>query len=74
VGRLFSDKSFCPFYYEKGFAKIISGEEEALYGWITVNFLKGTFSALQRQTSYGALDVGGASTQNTFKVAYMNSF
>uniref|UniRef100_A0ACB8FBA4 Uncharacterized protein n=1 Tax=Sphaerodactylus townsendi TaxID=933632 RepID=A0ACB8FBA4_9SAUR len=57
-------------------ARIISGEEEGAYGWITVNYLLGNFKEsiwpdfLPRMFSglgtTGALDLGGASTQITF--------
>ncbi|XP_031573081.1 ectonucleoside triphosphate diphosphohydrolase 1-like [Actinia tenebrosa] len=67
VNQLLSDESFSPFHFEKDFVKIISGQEEALYGWITVNFLKGIFSQKTSGGSCGALDLGGASTQNTFR-------
>lgn len=58
-------------------ARIISGKEEGAYGWITINYLLGKFTKklkwlypLENETSneetYGALDLGGASTQITF--------
>ncbi|XP_045710278.1 ectonucleoside triphosphate diphosphohydrolase 1 isoform X1 [Phyllostomus hastatus] len=58
-------------------ARIISGGEEGAYGWITVNYLLGKFTKKLRwlnlisygnesQETYGALDLGGASTQITF--------
>uniref|UniRef100_A0A8D0HAR3 Ectonucleoside triphosphate diphosphohydrolase 8 n=1 Tax=Sphenodon punctatus TaxID=8508 RepID=A0A8D0HAR3_SPHPU len=57
-------------------ARIITGEEEGAYGWITINYLLDSFtkySAKQQawvhpQTSniLGALDLGGASTQISF--------
>ncbi|XP_053778386.1 ectonucleoside triphosphate diphosphohydrolase 1 isoform X2 [Desmodus rotundus] len=58
-------------------ARILSGEEEGAYGWITVNYLLGKFTKKLRwltlmpndnesQETYGALDLGGASTQITF--------
>ncbi|XP_069424248.1 protein CC2D2B isoform X3 [Ovis canadensis] len=58
-------------------ARIISGQEEGAYGWITVNYLLGKFtqklswfnlkpSKDDTQETYGALDLGGASTQITF--------
>ncbi|KAJ6650458.1 hypothetical protein lerEdw1_007692, partial [Lerista edwardsae] len=63
-----------PFSY-KG-ARILSGQEEGAYGWITVNYLMGNFkesiwpSFLPRiftsPGTAGALDLGGASTQITF--------
>ncbi|XP_036192389.1 ectonucleoside triphosphate diphosphohydrolase 1 isoform X1 [Myotis myotis] len=58
-------------------ARIISGKEEGAYGWITINYLMGKFTKKLRwlyplgnesnsQETYGALDLGGASTQITF--------
>lgn len=58
-------------------ARIISGKEEGAYGWITINYLLGKFTKKLRwlytlgnesnsQETYGALDLGGASTQITF--------
>ncbi|KYO27106.1 ectonucleoside triphosphate diphosphohydrolase 1 isoform X2 [Alligator mississippiensis] len=57
-------------------ARIITGQEEGAYGWITINYLLGSFKQsgwlnfLPKLTSIketvGALDLGGASTQITF--------
>ncbi|XP_076981684.1 ectonucleoside triphosphate diphosphohydrolase 1 isoform X2 [Tamandua tetradactyla] len=57
-------------------AKIITGEEEGAYGWITVNYLLDKFKQKSgflnlipggnSQETVGALDLGGASTQITF--------
>ncbi|KAM6183058.1 ectonucleoside triphosphate diphosphohydrolase 1 [Erethizon dorsatum] len=58
-------------------ARIITGQEEGAYGWITINYLLGKFvqkskwlSLISResnsQKTFGALDLGGASTQITF--------
>ncbi|XP_031559277.1 ectonucleoside triphosphate diphosphohydrolase 1-like [Actinia tenebrosa] len=68
VDVLLSNKDYSPFKYERGFSKVISGEDEAVYLWVTVNFLKGLFSG-ESSKSFGTLDMGGASTQNTFKVS-----
>ncbi|KAM4704216.1 ectonucleoside triphosphate diphosphohydrolase 1 [Rhinophrynus dorsalis] len=57
-------------------ARIITGQEEGAYGWITINYLLGNFgqdssflkylpNSKEKGTS-GALDLGGASTQITF--------
>ncbi|KAJ6531168.1 nucleoside phosphatase family-domain-containing protein [Mycena capillaripes] len=45
--------------------RIITGEEEGLFGWIAVNYLMDGF--LESQTTYGFLDMGGASTQIAFE-------
>ncbi|XP_049710587.1 ectonucleoside triphosphate diphosphohydrolase 1 isoform X6 [Elephas maximus indicus] len=58
-------------------ARIISGSEEGAYGWITINYLLGKLQKKQNSKdpssrrnesleTYGALDLGGASTQITF--------
>nr|XP_048308807.1 ectonucleoside triphosphate diphosphohydrolase 1 isoform X2 [Myodes glareolus] len=58
-------------------AKIITGQEEGAYGWITINYLLGKFTQKQgwlnlisadhqKEETFGALDLGGASTQITF--------
>jgi len=47
---------------------MITGQDEAIYDWVTVNFLKGALSGGDTKT-YGALDMGGASHQNAFKVS-----
>jgi len=71
VRNLFSDKAFNPFFFEIEHARVISGEEEAIYGWTAVNFVKGTLirnsegygSVLGPNVTYGMLEMGGASTQ-----------
>ncbi|KAG8435480.1 hypothetical protein GDO86_013422 [Hymenochirus boettgeri] len=54
-------------------ARIITGQEEGAYGWITINYLLGNFlensgwlGRLKQSATFGALDLGGASTQITF--------
>ncbi|RDB22159.1 Golgi apyrase [Hypsizygus marmoreus] len=48
--------------------RIITGEEEGLFGWIAVNYLMDGFTGLrQNRTTYGFLDMGGASTQIAFE-------
>lgn len=48
--------------------RIISGEEEGLFGWIAVNYLMDGFSTdSQDRQTYGFLDMGGASTQIAFE-------
>ncbi|OCT66932.1 ectonucleoside triphosphate diphosphohydrolase 8 [Xenopus laevis] len=57
-------------------ARILTGNEEGSLGWITVNYLLGTFigytflGSWVHPTSgqtFGAMDLGGASTQMTFQ-------
>ncbi|KAI0345096.1 hypothetical protein BDW22DRAFT_1418417 [Trametopsis cervina] len=48
--------------------RIITGEEEGLFGWIAVNYLMDGFNgAGHDRTTYGFLDMGGASTQIAFE-------
>lgn len=59
------------FYFQDHFAKILSGEEEGFFGYLTVNYLNNTlFPAHPNQqlnsSLFGALDMGGASTQISF--------
>ncbi|XP_019619721.1 PREDICTED: LOW QUALITY PROTEIN: ectonucleoside triphosphate diphosphohydrolase 1-like [Branchiostoma belcheri] len=66
IDDLFLDSTLNPFKFKRGWAKVISGEEEGVFGWISVNFLRGVFDSNRDTTTYGALDMGGASTQITF--------
>ncbi|KAI0053935.1 hypothetical protein FA95DRAFT_1529729 [Auriscalpium vulgare] len=48
--------------------RIITGEEEGLFGWIAVNYLMDGFGpSNEDRTTYGFLDMGGASTQIAFE-------
>ncbi|XP_071430425.1 ectonucleoside triphosphate diphosphohydrolase 8-like [Pithys albifrons albifrons] len=57
-------------------ARILTGEEEGAYGWITINYLLDSFAKFCPKTHtwlrpeaaniFGALDLGGASTQISF--------
>ncbi|NXI98897.1 ENTP8 diphosphohydrolase, partial [Psophia crepitans] len=57
-------------------ARILTGEEEGAYGWITINYLLDSFMKYSPKTHtwvhpeaaniLGALDLGGASTQISF--------
>ncbi|TFK46631.1 hypothetical protein OE88DRAFT_1637822 [Heliocybe sulcata] len=48
--------------------RIITGEEEGLFGWIAVNYLMDGFTPRDTDaTTYGFLDMGGASTQIAFE-------
>ncbi|GAB1601137.1 ectonucleoside triphosphate diphosphohydrolase 8-like isoform X1 [Argonauta hians] len=54
-----------PFYFRPGQAQVLSGEEEAVYAWIAVNYLRGFFHK-KVNTSVGVLEMGGGSTQIVF--------
>ena len=61
------------FLFRPGFARVISGEEEGVYGWLTVNYLLSGRTLFWNETlersehTVGALDLGGASMQATFR-------
>ena len=48
-------------------ARVISGQDEGIFGWLTVNYLMGHLSHGGPSPTVGALDLGGASTQITFQ-------
>ncbi|KAF4385328.1 hypothetical protein G4B88_026611 [Cannabis sativa] len=56
-----------PFLCRREWVKIISGMEEAYFGWIALNHLKGMLGAKPRTPTFGALDLGGSSLQVTFE-------
>lgn len=58
------------FMFQDSWARVISGEEEGIFGWITVNYVNGLLVPEDGggiNNTLGALDLGGASTQITFK-------
>lgn len=62
VGQLLKDEPF----NQKWDAEIMGGDKEAVYSWVTLNYLAGAFSKNDGKT-YGTLDLGGGSTQIAFK-------
>lgn len=75
VRRYMANETSCPFYFEHDFARVVSGEEEGIYGWTAINFLLGKLlpasagtGTVDANSSVGALDLGGASTQISFFV------
>jgi Golgi nucleoside diphosphatase len=74
VRNLFHNNTHCPFYFEDEFARVLSGEEEAVFGWAGTNFIMGNLlqesqgagTVVNPRLTFGALDMGGASTQISF--------
>jgi len=76
IRDLFEDKSFNPFMFKREMARVISGEEEAVFSWACMNFLKGNLipasqgmgqvTKAHANGSFGTLDLGGSSTQIAF--------
>ena len=73
-----SDTNFCPFFFQPEMARVISGEEEAIFSWSAMNFLFGNLLSQSQGTgevrdddvnaTFGTLDLGGSSTQIAFYV------
>ncbi|KAL0303898.1 UNVERIFIED_CONTAM: putative apyrase 7 [Sesamum radiatum] len=55
------------FLCKKEWVKIISGVEEAYYGWIALNYHTESLGSSPEKETYGALDLGGSSLQVTFE-------
>ncbi|XP_076958269.1 putative apyrase 7 [Bidens hawaiensis] len=55
------------FLCRKEWIKIISGMEEAYYGWIALNYHNRVLGSIPKKESFGALDLGGSSLQVTFE-------
>lgn len=53
-------------FLDPSWARVISGVDEGVYGWMTANYLLGKFESRDPMQTVGALDLGGASTQITF--------
>ncbi|CAM9196644.1 unnamed protein product, partial [Ectocarpus fasciculatus] len=74
IRDVFFNKTINPFYFQYDFARVISGEEEAAYSWSGANFLMnsllpssvGSGGSVSTNSTYGTLDLGGASTQIAF--------
>lgn len=56
-----------PFLCEREWVKIISGTEEAYYGWAALNYRRGLLGVVPKRATFGALDLGGSSLQVTFE-------
>ncbi|KAB1215614.1 putative apyrase 7 [Morella rubra] len=56
-----------PFLCQRDWVKIISGPEEAYFGWIALNHRKHVLGAAPRKPTFGSLDLGGSSLQVTFE-------
>ncbi|XP_010277648.1 PREDICTED: probable apyrase 7 [Nelumbo nucifera] len=55
------------FLCQRDWVKIITGMEEAYYGWIALNYHMGTLGSVPEKATFGALDLGGSSLQVTFE-------
>ncbi|XP_038894713.1 probable apyrase 7 isoform X1 [Benincasa hispida] len=51
------------FMYRKSWIRVLSGIEEAYYGWVALNYKMGSFRNSSRSGTLGILDLGGSSLQ-----------
>ncbi|KAK9939336.1 hypothetical protein M0R45_016033 [Rubus argutus] len=53
------------FWFKDNWARVISGEEQGVYAWVSANYALGTLNSEPRETT-GIVELGGASLQVTF--------
>lgn len=51
------------FLYRKSWIRVLSGKEEAYFGWIALNYQMGIFRSSLMPHTLGLLDIGGSSLQ-----------
>ncbi|XP_011071932.1 probable apyrase 7 [Sesamum indicum] len=51
------------FLYRKSWVRVLTGKEEAYYGWAALNYKMGVFGKSSRTSTLGLLDLGGSSLQ-----------
>ncbi|XP_031287687.1 probable apyrase 7 [Pistacia vera] len=51
------------FLYKKSWIRVLSGKEEAYYGWVALNYKMGSLTNSSRTSTLGLLDLGGSSLQ-----------
>ncbi|XP_020575487.1 probable apyrase 7 [Phalaenopsis equestris] len=56
------------FLCRREWVKVITGMEEAYYGWLALNHDKGMLGLSPSKGTFGSLDLGGSSLQVTFEI------
>ncbi|KAG9138034.1 hypothetical protein Leryth_001294 [Lithospermum erythrorhizon] len=51
------------FMHRKSWIRVLSGREEAYYGWVALNYKMGVLGSSSRKSTLGLLDLGGSSLQ-----------
>ena len=67
LDNAFSILQKSPFMCQRKWVKVISGVEEAYYGWIALNYNLGRLGHTPKLSNVGTLDLGGSSLQVTFE-------
>ncbi|OMO60006.1 Nucleoside phosphatase GDA1/CD39 [Corchorus capsularis] len=57
------------FAYSKNWIRVLTGKEEAYYGWLALNYKMGTIGNSLKADTFGLLDLGGSSLQVVVEVA-----
>ncbi|XP_076443009.1 ectonucleoside triphosphate diphosphohydrolase 2-like [Babylonia areolata] len=67
VRSVLGNRTLNPFLFHPEHVSILSGEEEAVYAWLAVNYLRGFFSpGPSHPEPVGVLEMGGGSMQVAF--------
>lgn len=56
------------FMYRKSWIRVLSGSEEAYYGWVALNYKMGSFNNYPGSPTLGLLDLGGSSLQIVMEI------
>ncbi|KAJ7945841.1 GDA1/CD39 nucleoside phosphatase family protein [Quillaja saponaria] len=54
--------------YRKSWIRVLSGSEEAYYGWVALNYKMGIFGNYSSSPTLGLLDLGGSSLQVVMEI------
>ncbi|XVE57175.1 hypothetical protein DITRI_Ditri04bG0070700 [Diplodiscus trichospermus] len=60
------------FLYSKNSIRVLTGKEEAYYGWVALNYKMGNLGNSLNSSTFGLLDLGGSSLQFVVEVADQN--
>ncbi|KAE8678353.1 FAS-associated factor 2-B-like [Hibiscus syriacus] len=60
------------FVYTKNWIRVLTGKEEAYYGWVALNYKMGSLGSSSKGSTFGLLDLGGSSLQVVVEVADEN--
>ncbi|KAK8309699.1 hypothetical protein V6Z12_D02G140800 [Gossypium hirsutum] len=60
------------FVYTKNSIRVLTGKEEAYYGWVALNYKMGSLGNSSKASTFGLLDLGGSSLQVVVEVSDKN--
>jgi hypothetical protein len=56
------------FLFEDTWARVLSGSDEGLYSWVSLNYAAKVLNSRKREERVGSLDLGGSSLQVTYEM------